>query len=62
MNDAGADVIADAGAAFAAVDGDVAMIQAIEVFTHLRRQGAARLLIELAARFALEQGERPSSN
>ena len=45
-----------AGAAFAAVDGDVAMIHAIEVFAHLRRQGAARLLVELAARFALEQG------
>ena len=45
-----------AGAAFVAVDGEVAMIHAIEVFPHLRRQGAARLLIELAARLATEHG------
>ena len=43
-----------AGAAFAAVDGNVAMIHAIEVYPHLRRKGAARLLIEGAARFAVE--------
>ena len=45
-----------AGAAFVAVDGEVAMIHAIEVLPHLRRQGAARLLIEVAARFAEEHG------
>ena len=43
-----------AGAAFVGVDSDVAMIHAIEVYPHLRRKGAARLLIEAAARFAME--------
>ena len=45
-----------AGVAFVAVDGEVAMIHAIEVLGHLRRKGAGRLLIEAAARFALEHG------
>lgn len=44
------------GAAFAAVDGDIAMIHAIEVLDAYRRQGAGRLLIEAAARWALDQG------
>jgi GNAT superfamily N-acetyltransferase len=44
------------GAAFVAVDGEVAMIHAIEVLARLRRKGAARLLIEGAARFAAEHG------
>ncbi len=44
------------GAAFVAVDGEVAMIHAIEVLARLRRQGAARLLMEGAARFAAEHG------
>jgi len=44
------------GAAFAAVDGDVAMIHAIEVRQSYRRQGKAALLIEAAARFALDHG------
>lgn len=43
-----------AGVAFAAVDGDVAMIHAIEVLPQLRRKGAGVLLLEAAARFALE--------
>ena len=47
-----------AGVAFAAVDGPVAMIHAIEVLPHLRRKGAARLLIEAAARFAVEHEAR----
>ena len=44
------------GAAFVAVDGEVAMIHAIEVLRRLRRRGAARLLMEGAARFAAEHG------
>jgi N-acetylglutamate synthase len=44
------------GAAFVAIDGEVAMIHAIEVLARLRRRGAARLLIEGAARFAAEHG------
>ena len=44
------------GAAFVALDGDVAMIHAIDVLARLRRQGAARLLMEGAARFAAERG------
>lgn len=45
-----------AGVGFVALDGDVAMIHAIEVSPVYRRMGAARLLIEAAARFAHEQG------
>ncbi len=44
------------GAAFVAVDGEVAMVHAIEVLARLRRHGAARLLMEGAARFAAEHG------
>ena len=44
------------GAAFVAVDGEVAMIHAIEVLPRLRRRGAARLLMQGAARFAAEHG------
>ena len=43
------------GAAFVAADRDVAMIHAIEVLADMRRQGAAELLIEAAARFAQAQ-------
>lgn len=46
------------GAAFVGVDGEVAMIHAIEVLARLRRQGAGRLLVEGAARFAAENGAR----
>lgn len=45
-----------AGAAFVAIDGDVAMIHAIEVMQRHRRRGAARLLMKGAASFALENG------
>lgn len=45
-----------AGCAFWAVDGDVAMIHAIEVRPDLRRRGGAVLLMELAARLAVEHG------
>jgi GNAT superfamily N-acetyltransferase len=41
-----------AGAAFAAVDGDTAMIHAIEVVPALRRRGAARNMIRAAACWA----------
>ncbi|HET7410249.1 MAG TPA: GNAT family N-acetyltransferase, partial [Paracoccaceae bacterium] len=44
------------GAAFVGVDGEVAMIHAIEVLAGFRRRGAGRLLIEGAARFAAEAG------
>lgn len=44
------------GVAFAAMDGEVAMIHAIEVLARWRRQGAGRLLVEGAARFAAEHG------
>lgn len=47
------------GVAFVAVsddDGEIAMIHAIEVLPRLRRQGAGRLLVEGAARFAAEHG------
>ena len=46
------------GAAFVGVDGEVAMIHAIEVLARLRRQGAGHLLVEAAARFAAEHGAR----
>ena len=46
------------GAAFVAIDGDVAMIHAIEVLTRWRRRGAGALLIQGAARFAVAQGAR----
>ena len=45
-----------AGAAFVAVDGDIAMIHAIEVLPQYRRKGSATLLMEVAARFASEHG------
>ncbi|MEM7057676.1 MAG: GNAT family N-acetyltransferase [Pseudomonadota bacterium] len=44
------------GAAFVAVDGDVAMIHAIEVRQDMRRKGVAALMMDSAARFALEAG------
>lgn len=45
-----------AGAAFVAVDQEVAMIHAVEVLPQYRRMGSAVLLMEVAARFAVEQG------
>lgn len=45
-----------AGAAFVGVDGDTAMIHAIEVLPQYRRKGSATLLLEVAARFAFEHG------
>ncbi|MEL7154696.1 MAG: GNAT family N-acetyltransferase [Pseudomonadota bacterium] len=45
-----------AGTAFVALDGDVAMIHAIEVLPQYRRCGSATLLMEVAARFASEHG------
>ena len=45
-----------AGAAFVGIDGDIAMIHAIEVLPHFRRMGSATLLLEVAARFASEHG------
>lgn len=41
---------------FVAVDGDVAMVHAIETLPHQRRKGAGRLLMAGAARFAHEAG------
>lgn len=45
-----------AGTAFVGVDGDIAMIHAIEVRPALRRGGVARNLMQAAARFALRHG------
>lgn len=47
---------APCGAAFVAVDGEVAMVHAVEVLGSRRRRGAGRLLIEGAARFAADAG------
>lgn len=44
------------GAAFVAVDGDIAMIHAIEVRPAQRRKGVARQLMQAGARFALANG------
>lgn len=44
------------GAAFVAVDGDIAMIHAIEVQPEMRRKGVATLMLEAAARFARDVG------
>ena len=41
---------------FVAVDGDFAMVHAIETLPHQRRKGAARMLMAGAARFAREAG------
>lgn len=45
-----------AATAFVAVDGDVAMIHAIEVLPQYRRKGCATLILEASARWASEQG------
>ncbi len=45
-----------AGAAFVALDGDIAMIHAIEVRPAQRRKGVARQLIDAGARFARSRG------
>ncbi len=45
-----------AGAAFAAVDGDIAMIHAIEIAPEHRRKGGGTLLMRGAASFAAEHG------
>ncbi|MFV0475713.1 MAG: GNAT family N-acetyltransferase [Pikeienuella sp.] len=47
-----------AGVGFAAVDGDVAMVHAVETREAARRKGAARMLMAAAARFAVESGAR----
>lgn len=44
------------GVAFVAVDGDAAMIHAVEVRSAMRRKGVAGLMLESAARWAQEQG------
>jgi len=47
---------APCGAGFVALDGDLAMVHALEVRPALRRKGVARLMMESAARFAVEHG------
>lgn len=47
-----------AAAGFASVDGDVAMVHALETRAPARRKGAARTLMAAAARFAVESGAR----
>lgn len=44
--------------AFVAVDGDIAMVHALETLERARRRGAARMLLSGAARFAQENGAR----
>lgn len=44
------------GAAFVAIDGDTAMIHAIEVQPAMRRKGVGRMLLQTAARFAVAEG------
>lgn len=45
-----------AGAAFIAVHGDHAMLHALEVRPHLRRQGAGEVILRAAANWAAEHG------
>lgn len=45
-----------AGVAFAALDGDVAMVHAVEVLPHQRKQGVAEWMMRAAALWAAEQG------
>jgi ribosomal protein S18 acetylase RimI-like enzyme len=45
-----------AGVAFVAVDGDIAMIHAIEIAPEHRRKGGGAILMRGAANFAAEQG------
>jgi GNAT superfamily N-acetyltransferase len=45
-----------AGVAFAAVDGDVAMVHAVEVLEHQRKQGVAEWIMRAAAIWAAKQG------
>lgn len=47
-----------AGVAFAAADGDIVMVHAVETLAAQRRKGAARMLMAAAARFAGECGAR----
>lgn len=44
-----------AGTAFAALDGDIAMVHAIEVHPEMRRHGVGRHLIQASANWASEQ-------
>jgi GNAT superfamily N-acetyltransferase len=44
------------GVAFVACDGDVAMLHALEVSPHLRRQGSAHNILRAAAAWAQENG------
>lgn len=45
-----------AGCAFAAIDGTIALIHALEVAKDFRRAGAARQMVEKASFWAVEQG------
>jgi GNAT superfamily N-acetyltransferase len=45
-----------AGVAFVAVDGDVAMVHAVEVLEHQRKQGVAEWMMRAAAIWAAKQG------
>ncbi|QIE57150.1 GNAT family N-acetyltransferase [Pikeienuella piscinae] len=47
-----------ASVAFAATDGEITMIHAVETLAAQRRKGAARMLMAAAARFAEETGAR----
>ncbi|WP_159963827.1 GNAT family N-acetyltransferase [Profundibacterium mesophilum] len=47
-----------AGAAFVALDGDVAMLHAVEILPELRRHGAGRNLLRHAVQWARREGAR----
>lgn len=47
-----------AAVAFVAVEGDIALVHAMETLERARRRGAARMLMSGAARFAEENGAR----
>mgnify|MGYP001795945281 CR=1 FL=1 len=45
-----------AGAAYVAMDGDIAMLHALEITPHLRRNGLAAIMMEAAADWAVQNG------
>lgn len=46
------------GAGFVAIHGDIAMVHAVEILPHQRRQGAGRAMMRGAAHWAAEEGAR----
>ena len=50
------DIDKPGGCAFVAMDGDIAMLHALEIVPAARRKGVGRALLQRAANWALEQG------